>query len=248
MECTTCSCPHPPGPHYGTRGFHAPLGRGGAERGMPRRLCPHVRAHGRCARARRTSVNARRSRRTPWRCGPWQKGMPYEARAVSSRARRIPAVAGSIEPDDIGGPSLPGCAPPASHRVPSGRMMERRAPERSASHRGREGPGARGRCLAMDCLRAGMASGGPFVVGKRDQESANMLLERRQAVSGGDIPFAQCEVAPLRPGLGAGIWHAGDPPHIPGKGGPQPPPQRLPPPPGPMPRLSNAGKADVWWT
>ena len=40
MECTTCDCPHPQCPPDGKRGFNAHLGRCGADRGMPRLLCP----------------------------------------------------------------------------------------------------------------------------------------------------------------------------------------------------------------
>jgi transposase-like protein len=40
MEFTTCYCPHPQCTHYGQRGFGTHLVRCGAERGIPRLLCP----------------------------------------------------------------------------------------------------------------------------------------------------------------------------------------------------------------
>jgi len=40
MEFTTSYCPTPPCTHYGQRGFGAPLVRRGADRGIPRLLCP----------------------------------------------------------------------------------------------------------------------------------------------------------------------------------------------------------------
>jgi transposase-like protein len=40
MEFTTSYCPHLPCTHYGQRGFGTPLVHHGADRGIPRLLCP----------------------------------------------------------------------------------------------------------------------------------------------------------------------------------------------------------------
>jgi hypothetical protein len=112
MEFTTCGCPHPQCTPYGKRGFNAPLVRWELIAAFLACYAPSVRAHFRCARARRPSVYARRSRMTPWRCGPWQKVIPYEVLAVSSMSIRTPSVAGAIEPDDMVGLCLSGCLIP----------------------------------------------------------------------------------------------------------------------------------------
>jgi IS1 family transposase/transposase-like protein len=70
-----------------------------------------------------------------------------------------------------------------------------------------------------------------FVVGKRDQKHANTLLERLHAVSCGSIPFFTSDQLP--PYAHALLHVYGKPEvllHIPGKRGPKPQPQLLPPP------------------
>ena len=69
-----------------------------------------------------------------------------------------------------------------------------------------------------------------FVVGKRDQEHANVLLERVQAVSCGYIPFFPSDQLPH---YAHALLHVYGTPevllHIPGRRGPKPTPKRLPP-------------------
>ena len=69
-----------------------------------------------------------------------------------------------------------------------------------------------------------------FVVGKRDQEHANVLLERLHAVSCGYIPFFTSDQLPH---YAHALLHVYGIPevilHIPGKRGPKPTPKRLPP-------------------
>ena len=69
-----------------------------------------------------------------------------------------------------------------------------------------------------------------FVVGKRDQESANVLLERLHAVSCGYIP---CFTSDQLPHYGRALLRVYGIPevllHIPGKRGPKPIPKLLPP-------------------
>src|SRR2546426_10297103 len=68
------------------------------------------------------------------------------------------------------------------------------------------------------------------VVGKRDQEHANVLLERVQAVSCRYIPFFTSDQLPH---YAHALLHVYGTPevllHIPGKRGPKPTPKRLPP-------------------
>ena len=68
------------------------------------------------------------------------------------------------------------------------------------------------------------------VVGKRDQEHANVLLKRLHAVSGGYIPFFTSDQPPH---YAHALLHVYGIPevilHIPGKRGPKPTPKRLPP-------------------
>ena len=69
-----------------------------------------------------------------------------------------------------------------------------------------------------------------FVVGKRDQQSANVLLQRLQAVSCGYIPFFTSDQLPHYTEALLQVY--GIPEvilHIPGKRGPKPTPKRLPP-------------------
>ena len=87
-----------------------------------------------------------------------------------------------------------------------------------------------------------------FVVGKRDQEHANMLLERVPAVSCGYIPFFTSDQLPH---YAHALFHVYGTPeillHIPGKRGPKPTPKRLPLLTCLMPKSSSAGKAGMWW-
>ena len=69
-----------------------------------------------------------------------------------------------------------------------------------------------------------------FVVGKRDQESAKVLLQRLQAVSCGYIPFFTSDQLPHYTQALLQVY--GVPEvilHIPGQRGPKPTPERLPP-------------------
>ena len=69
-----------------------------------------------------------------------------------------------------------------------------------------------------------------FVVGKRNQEHANVLLGRVQAVSCGYIPFFPSDQLPH---YAHALLHVYGTPevllHIPGRRGPKPTPKRLPP-------------------
>src|SRR5262245_14061166 len=68
---------------------------------------PCVRAHFRCARARRTLGYARRSLMTPSRCGRWQKGIRCGVPGVSLVSIKIPCVTGWIALGGIVELSLP---------------------------------------------------------------------------------------------------------------------------------------------
>jgi hypothetical protein len=87
-----------------------------------------------------------------------------------------------------------------------------------------------------------------FVVGKRDQEHANILLKRLHAVSCGYIPFFTSDQLPHYAHALLQVYGILEVIlRIPGKRGAKPTPKRLPLRTCTMPRLSSTGKGDVWW-
>lgn len=160
MACTTCSCPQPPCTHDGHRGCAAPRLRRRAARSRPRLRCPM--GAGTLSVRQGTADGGVRAE---------EPHDPSARRALAAgHALRGPGRLGGGDTDPVGGwgerAGRPGRAVPAwlgrpraSHRVPRGRLLELGAPARSASPRGRAGPGPRGRGLAVAGLRAGMAPG-----------------------------------------------------------------------------------------
>ena len=189
MECTTCYCPHPPWTHDGKRGFGAHLVRRGADHGRPRLLCP------RCA----STFAARRG--TAY-CGV-RAEEPHDTialRAVAEgHALRSTGRLSEVDTETVCDwlaragrhcravttsvfDSLPitACHVDAFWSVVRKNEAHLTVAERVLALAGEA-------WVWMACVPA-WRLGAACVVGNRDQESANVLLERRHAGRCGSMP------------------------------------------------------------
>ena len=231
MECTTCYCPNPQCTHYGKRGFGAHLVRRGADHGIPRLLCT------RCE----STFSARR--------GTADFGVRAEepndtiAMRALAEGHALRSTGRIIEVDkdtvcdwlDRAGRH---CRAVTTYLFDSLHITECQVDELWSFVRKKEAHlTVAERVLALSgdawvwiAFVPAWRLVAAFVVGKRDQESANVLLERLHAVSCGYIP---CFTSDQLPHYGRALLRVYGIPevllHIPGKRGPKPIPKLLPP-------------------
>jgi IS1 family transposase/transposase-like protein len=230
MEFTTCYCPYPQCTHYGRRGG-AHLVRRGADRGVPRLLC--TKCKGTFSARQGTAyfgVHAEESNYT----------IAMRALAEGNSLRgtgRIVEVDKDTVCDwlDRAGRH---CRAVTTYLFDNLHITECQLDELWSFVRKKEAHltlaekvlALYGDAWVWIAFAPAWRLAAAFVVGKRDQDNANVLLERLHAVSCGYIPFFTSDQLPH---YARALLHVYGIPevilHIPGKRGPKPRPKLLPP-------------------
>jgi len=231
MEFTTCYCPHPQCTHYGKRGFNAHLIRCGADRGIPRLLC--TKCQGTFSVRQGTAYFGVRAEEPNYT-------IAMRALAEGNSLRGTGRIV-DVDKDtvcswlDRAGRH---CRIVTTWLFDTLHITECQVDELWSFVRKKEAHltvaekvlALYGDAWVWMAFAPVWRLVAAFVVGKRDQESANMLLERLQAVSCGYIPFFTSDQLPH---YAQALLHVYGTPeiilHIPGKRGPKPTPKRLPP-------------------
>src|SRR5712692_6384671 len=231
MEFTTCYCPYPQCTHYGKRGFNAHLVRCGADRGIPRLLC--TRCQGTFSVHQGTAYFGVRAE---------EPNYPIAMRALAE-GNSLRGTSRIVEVDkdticdwlDRAGRH---CRAVTAWLFDTFHITECQVDELWSFVRKKEAHlTAAEKVLALYgdawvwiafALEWRLVAA--FVVGKRTQENANLLLKRLRAVSCGSIPFFTSDQLPHYAHALLQVY--GMPEvllHIPGKRGPKPKPKLLPP-------------------
>jgi IS1 family transposase/transposase-like protein len=231
MEFTTSYCPNPQCTHYGQRGFGAHLVRRGADRGISRLLC--TRCEGTLSARQGTAYCGVRAEEPNYTIA-----MRALAEGNSLRGTgRIVAIDKDTVCDwlDRAGRH---CRAVTTSLFDTLHITECQVDKWWSFVRKQEAHlTAAEKVLALDgdawvwiAFAPAWRLVAAFVVGKRDQEHANGLLKRLQAVSCGYMPFFTSDQLPHYAHALLQVY--GIPQvilPIPGKRGPKPPPKCLPP-------------------
>ena len=230
MEFTTCYCPHPQCTHYGRRGG-AHLVRRGADGGIPRLLC--TKCKGTFSARQGTAyfgVHAEESNYT----------MAMRALAEGNSLRgtgRIVEVDKDTVCDWLARAGRH-CRAVTTYLFDNLHSTECQLDELWSFVRKKEAHltlaekvlALYGDAWVWIAFAPAWRLAAAFVVGKRDQDNANVLLERLHAVSCGSIPFFTSDQLPH---YARALLHVYGIPQvilpIPGKRGPKPTPKLLPP-------------------
>ena len=231
MEFTTCYCPHSQCTHYGQRGFGTHLVRCGADRGIPRLLC--TMCQGTFSVRQGTAYFGIRVEEPNYTIA-----MRALAEGNSLRGTgRIVDVDKDTVCDWVDRAGRH-CRAVTTYLFDTLHSTECQVDELWSFVRKKEAHlSAAEKVLALYGDAWVWIAFAPewrlvaaFVVGKRDQAHANVLLERLPAVSCGYIPFFTSDQLPH---YAHALLHVYGTPeillHIPGKRGPKPTPKRLAP-------------------
>ncbi len=231
MEFTTSYCPNPQCTHYGQRGFGAHLVRRGADRGIPRLLCTQCEG----------TFSARQGTAYFGVCAE-EPNYTIAMRALAE-GNSLRGTGRIVEIDkdtvcdwlDRAGRH---CRAVTTSLFDTLHITECQVDELWSFVRKKEAHlTAAEQVLALYgdawvwiAFAPAWRLVAAFVVGKRDQEHANVLLKRLHAVSCGSIPFFTSDQLPH---YAHALLHVYGIPevilHIPGKRGPKPTPKCLPP-------------------
>jgi transposase-like protein/IS1 family transposase len=249
MECTTCYCPNPPGTHYGKRGFDAHLIRRGADRGIPRLLC--TMCEGTFSARQGTAYFGGRAEEPNYT-------IAMRALAEGNSLRGTGRIVGVDKDPVCDWVDRAGrhCRAVTAWLFDTLHITACQVDELWSFVRKKEAHltvaekvlALYGDAWVWIACAPVWRLGAAFVVGKRHQASANVLLERLPAVSCGYMPFFTRDQLPHYAQALLQVY--GMPEvilDIPGKRGPKPPPSASPLLTCIMLRSSNAGKAGAWW-
>ena len=231
MEFATCYCPNPQCSHYSRYGFGSHLVRRGVDRGIPRLLCTM------CKR----TFSARQG--TAYFGGHAEEPNYTIALRALAEGNSLPGTGRIVGVDkdtvcdwlDRAGRH---CRAVTTYLCDNLHITECQVDELWSFVRKKEAHltvaekvlALYGDAWVWIAFAPAWRLVAAFVVGKRDQENANVLLERLQAVSCGYIPFFTSDQLPY---YAHALLHVYGMPevilHIPGKRGPKPKPKLLPP-------------------
>ena len=231
MEFTTCYCPHPQCTHYGQRGFGTHLVHCGADRGIPRLLC--TMCQGTFSVRQGTAYFGVRAEEPNYTIA-----MRALAEGNSLRGTgRIVDVDKDTVCDWVDRAGRH-CRAVTTYLFDTLHITECQVDELWSFVRKKEAHltvaekvlALYGDAWVWIAFAPAWHLVAAFVVGKRDQENANVLLERLQAVRCGYIPFFTSDQLPY---YAHALLHVYGMPevilHIPGKRGPKPKLKLLPP-------------------